>query len=195
MSISLEEAKEMMDENSYSKLRDLVSVKPTINTSHKMNNDILMQALCRAVSNDIIHTPSLDDKMIKLLNSATNSISQSKLTDILKRLNQHQPIKCVVSVLTPDMSSVMQQWEFKDEEVDFNDMFQWVVENFEITPSVVRSKMVDTLKPTIVNNIAQLVGKYYNTEDKSNIKVSINTINRLVNMRDHLLFAEFMRDE
>lgn len=195
MSISLEEAKQMMDENSLSKLKDLVTVKPTINTSHKMNNDILMQALCQAVSNGTIQMTSLDDKMIKLLNSATNSISQTKLTDILRRLNQHQPIKCVVSVLTPDMSTAIQQWEFKDEEVSFNDMFQWVVEEFEITPSVIRAKMVDTLKPTIVNNIAQLVGKYHNIEDKNDIKVSINTINRLVNMREHLLFARFIPDE
>lgn len=60
---------------------------------------------------------------------------------------------------------------------------------FEITPTLVRNKMTETLKPTIVNNIAQCVAKYQNGEPDLN--VSITTVSRLVNMCDHLIYADF----
>ena len=48
--ISLEEAKSMMTKDKREKLRNIVEVsKPSINFTNKMNNDIVMQALCRAV--------------------------------------------------------------------------------------------------------------------------------------------------
>ena len=46
MSISLEEAKNMMTMESISKLKDIVNAKPTLNMDNQAGNDILMQALC-----------------------------------------------------------------------------------------------------------------------------------------------------
>jgi hypothetical protein len=53
--------------------------------------------------------------------------------------------------------------------------------------------MTKMLKPTIVNNIAQLVAKYDTLDDneKKKLNISITTITRLVNMSGYLIFAEF----
>ena len=194
MGITLEEAKNMMNQESIDKLKSMVTTNPVVNMDNKVNNDILMQALCRAVTEDVIHISSLDDKTIKLLNSPTNTLSQTKLGDILQKIRQHQPnIVCVVSLMNQDMSETLHEWTFTGPITKFNGMFETVVRDFDITPSVIRNKMVNTLKPTIVNNIAQLIAKYENAEvdERENINVSINTITRLVNMEGHLLFAEF----
>lgn len=192
MGITLDEAKSMMSQDAIDKLKSVVSTKPTINMESKVNNDILMQALCRAVTDDVIHVTSLSEKIIKLLNSATNTLSQTKLGAILTKIRENQPnIVCVVSLMSVDMSETLHEWVFTGPVVKFNDIFETVVNEFNITASVVRNKLVNTLKPTIVNNIAQLIAKYENTEDKDSISVSINTITRLVNMENRLLFAEF----
>lgn len=192
MGITLDEAKSMMSQDAIDKLKSVVSTKPTINMESKVNNDILMQALCRAVTDDVIHVTSLSEKIIKLLNSATNTLSQTKLGAILTKIRENQPnIVCVVSLMSVDMSETLHEWVFTGPVVKFNDIFETVVNEFNITAGVVRNKLVNTLKPTIVNNIAQLIAKYENTEDKDSISVSINTITRLVNMENRLLFAEF----
>ena len=192
MSISLEEAKNMMTMESISKLKDIVNAKPTINMDNKAGNDILLQALCRAVSDKVIHAESLNDRLIKLLNSATNSLSQMKLGRILSDIRNHQhSICCVIYLMESDMSNTIKEWVFTGPVVSFNGLFEYVIDQFNITPQMIRNKMVNTLKPTIVNNIAQLVAKYNNSEDTSDIKISINTISRIVNMTDHVLFAEF----
>lgn len=192
MSISLEEAKNMMTMESISKLKDVVNAKPTLNMDNKAGNDILMQALCRAVSDKVIHAESLNDRLIKLLNSATNSLSQMKLGCILSDIRNHQhSICCVIYLMESDMSNTIKEWVFTGPVVSFNGLFEYVIDQFNITPQMIRNKVVNTLKPAIVNNIAQLVAKYNNSEDTSDIKISINTISRIVNMTDHLLFAEF----
>lgn len=193
--MTLEEAKSMMNDKSLDKLKDVTSTRPTINMENKVNNDILMQALCRSVSEDVIHMTTLDERLIKLLNSPTNTLSQNKLIDILKHVRLYQPnIVCVISLMNADMSTTLMTWKFNEDNVKFIDIFRYVVNRFDITPALVRSKMTNTLKPTIVNNISQLISRYLNSEtdeERSCIKVSINTITRLVNMMDHLLFAEF----
>ena len=192
MSITLDEAKGMMTSEAIDKLKSMVTTNPVINMENKVNNDILMQALCRAVTEDVIHIPSLDDKTIKLLNSPTNTLSQAKLGEILSKIREYQPnMVCVISLMTQDMSKTLHEWVFTGPIAKFNKMFETVIRDFSITPASIRAKMVNTLKPTIVNNIAQLIAKYENTDDKEDINVSINTITRLVNMEEHLLFAEF----
>jgi hypothetical protein len=194
MSISLEEAKSMMTKESLDNLKGFVSNKPIINMGNKMNNDILMQALCRAVSNNVIHLSSLNEKIIKLLNASTNTLSQTKLGDILGYVRKHQPkLVCVISLMDRDMTNIMKEWVFEGPIVKFNNIFEFVVSEFDITPTLVRSKMTEMLKPTIVNNIAQLVAKYdtIDDEEKRKVNISITTIARLVNMMNHLLFAEF----
>lgn len=195
MSITLDDAKSRMSQEAINKLKNLTNTHPTINMENKVGNDVLMQALCRAVENDVIHLSSLDDKLIKLLNSSTNTLSQTKLGDILQRIRKHQPnIVCFISLMKGDMSETLHEWVFEGPSVTFNDIFETVINEFNITPASVRNKMVNTLKPTIVNNVSQLISRYINIEtgdEKNNINVSINTITRLVNMEDHLLFAEF----
>lgn len=195
MSISLKDAKQMMDEESIEKLKNFVNTKPTVNMENKVNCDILMQALCRAVSEDIIHVSSLDEKIIKLLNSSTNTLSPTKLGDILSKIRIHQPnLICKISLLSQDMSQTLHVWTYTGPVVKFNNIFETIVNEFNITPSIVRNKMTATLKPTIVNNVSQLLSRYENSEDRESINISINTITRLVNMEDHLLFAEFVEE-
>lgn len=193
--ISLEDAKAMVSSESLSRLKSVVTPKPIINMEAKVNNDILMSALCTAVSNGVIKQSSLDDRLIKLLNSATNTLSAGKLGDILSHLRTVQPnMSCVITLMEPDMSDVVNEWIFTGPDVYFNKLFEYVIEHFEITPTIVRNKMTEMLKPTIVNNVAQLIAKYNSITDekeKQDITISISTITRLVNMSGYILMAEF----
>lgn len=194
MGITLDEAKSMMTQESIDKLKSLVNTKPIINMESKVNNDILMQALCRAVSEDVIHVTSLDDKTVKLLNSATNTLSQSKLGNILSVVRESQPnVECIITLMTSDMKTKLHEWSFTGPKVNFVNMFDYVVKKFNITPTTIRNKLINTLKSTIVNNVSQLLSRYLITpeDERDDFKVSISTITRLVNMEDHLLFAEF----
>lgn len=193
--ISLEDAKAMVSPEAIERLRNVVTPKPIINMDAKVNNDIIMSALCTAVTNGVIKQTSLDDRLIKLLNSSTNTLSAVKLGSILTHIRQFQPnLTCVITLLEPDMSDVIEEWYFVGPDVYFNKMFEYVIERFEITPSMIRTKMTEMLKPTIVNNVAQLVAKYTSLEtdeEKKDITISISTITRLVNMSGYLLMAEF----
>ena len=193
--ISLAEAKSMMTESSLEHLKDTVTPKPTINTSTKINNDIIMAALCIAVDNGTIKTSSLDDRMVKLLNSPTNTLSAAKLGDIVVHLRKRQPgMACIISLKKGGpVGEVLKEWVISDAGISFNPILDYVLETFDITPSMVRTQLTDLLKVTIVNNVAQFVAKYQSCDDasKSNMNVSISTITRLVNMMHHILIAEF----
>lgn len=194
MGITLEDAKSMVSKETLSKLHAIVETKPVVDTSHKVNNDILMTALCKAVAEGVIKGSSLNDRLTKLLNSETNTISQSKLSEILQILNKNQPIVCVVTLYSPDMRPI-DTWQFDHQnEVCFLEMFASVLNRFQITPTEVRQKMTTTLKPTIVNNVSQLVSKYGKSsdEDRKKMVISISTIQRLVNMTGHIMMAEFV---
>ena len=54
MNITLEQAKAMMTPEAIENLRRVVISHPVINTERKANCDILMQALCRAVTDEVI---------------------------------------------------------------------------------------------------------------------------------------------
>lgn len=193
--ISLADAKAMISEESVSKLKEIVTPKVMINMDTKVNNDIIMSALCTAVSNGVIKMTSLDDRLIKLLNSPTNTLSSTKLGSILTHIRETQPkMCCVITLKSGDMTEVIQEWTFTGPTVYFNKIFEFVVQEFNITPSIVRNKMTEMLKATIVNNVAQLVAKYASLEteeEKKAITISISTITRLVNMSGYLLMAEF----
>ena len=194
MSISIEDAKAMMTNESISKLKNLVTPKPVINMDQKVNNDIIMHALCRAVGDGVINMSSLNEKIIKLLNSSTNTLSAAKVGSILTQIRKSQPnICCVITLKTADMNTTINEWVFTGPDVYFNKMFEYVIKYFNITPTIVRNKMTEMLKTTIVNNVAQLVAKYNSLEseeDKRDLTISINTVTRLVNMSDHILLAE-----
>lgn len=190
MAITLEEAKAMMSSEAIENLRKVVISHPNINTERKANCDILMQALCRAVVDEIILPESLDEKTVKLLNAKTNTLSPAKLGEIIEHVRKKQPkLACVIKILEPVDDMVVHKWVFIGPSVSFADIFKEVIKMFEITPASIRTKMTETLKPTIVNNIAQCVGKYLNTGDVPDI--SITTISRLVNMSNHLIYADF----
>lgn len=193
--ISLADAKAMISEESVSKLKEIVTPKVMLNMDTKVNNDIIMSALCTAVSNGVIKMTSLDDRLIKLLNSPTNTLSSTKLGSILTHIRETQPkMCCVITLKSGDMTEVVQEWTFTGPTVYFNKIFEFVVQEFNITPSIVRNKMTEMLKATIVNNVAQLVAKYASLEteeEKKAITISISTITRLVNMSGYLLMAEF----
>lgn len=191
--MTIEEAKALLTPEKINKLKEMVTPKPTINTENKSNNDILMTALCTACENDIIKSTSLDDRIIKLLNSATNTLSPSKLSYIMQHVRSMQPyLVCCITIKDKDMNMVS-EWNYVGPNIGFHGLFEYVVETFEITPQMIRTKMTTMLKPTIVNNIAQLVAKYQTLEEdeRKKLNISITTISRLVNMCGYLIFAEF----
>jgi hypothetical protein len=195
MSLTLEDAKAMMSDEAILKLKNMVTPKPVVNMDHKVNNDIIMSALCRAVDDGVINVNSLNEKIIKLLNSPTNTLSAVKVGSILTHIRKSQPnICCIITLKTADMNTVLNEWVFTGPDVYFNKIFEYVVDYFKITPTIVRNKMTEMLKTTIVNNVAQLIAKY-NTleseEEKQALTISISTVTRLVNMSDHILLAEF----
>lgn len=191
--MTLEEAKSLMTQDALNKLKELISDKPTINTSNKANNDILMNALCRAVNENIINIDSLDDKIVKLLNAKTNTLSPSKLGYVISTIKQNQPnIVCCISLVRPP-DIIINEWTYNDKDVNFTSILDYILKYFKMNPNVIRTKLGEMLKPTIVNNIAQTVAKYQNSNDtdRADINVSITTLTRLANMYEHMLFAEF----
>lgn len=192
--MTLDEAKNLMTDESLKNLKKFVTTKAPINLENKVNNDILMQALCRAITNKVIDTCSFSNRTIKLLNSSTNTLSEVKLKMIMDEIHINQPnIVCDIKLITQDMSEVIHIWELNNTtDIHLNDIFKYIVDFFKMTPSSVRSKMGKSLKSTIVNNIAQLLSKYEKGNIDDGTSISISTTTRLVNMENYLLFAEFI---
>lgn len=193
--LTLEEAKTLVSQEKLEKLKELVHVAPSINVGNKSQCDILMKALCDAVTADRIKASNLSEKIVRLLNSTTTTLSNIKLNSVLTTLRKRQPnIVCRIWIDTNDMKTTLNSWTLtgSGSDASFNDIFRYVVTTFEITPQLVRTKMTETLKPTIVNNIAQLIAKYELDPELHDTNVSIHTITRLVNMQDHMIFAEFV---
>jgi hypothetical protein len=198
--LTLEEAKAMITKESVEKLHDVVDIKPVVDFSKKVNNDILMSALCKAVDYGTIKLTTLNDRLVKLLNSETNTISQSKLQEVLEIIHIKQPkIYCYVWLDRYDSDTFERsfEWFFYKEPINFTQMFGDILEYYKITPSDIRRKMTETLKPTIVNNVSQLVSKFYKSspEERSKMIISISTVQRLVNMSGGMLCAEFIDDD
>ena len=201
MALSLEEAKQLMTPEAKEKLRNVVNVnKPTINYSNKMNNDIVMQALCRAIDDGIIRPDDMDDTLIKLVNSSTNTVSYPKLIRSLNTIHKTNPnIVCVISLRDTKESTLepLKEWiiDGKESNITYHRIFEYVLATYKITPHDVRIKMTETLKPTVVNNVAQLIAKYNlsSEEDREKIVISMRTITRLINMVGYMLFCEFRK--
>ncbi len=193
--ISLEDAKKLVSPEALLRLQKMVRPEPIINMDSKVNNDIIMSALCTAVNKGVIKQQSIDERLVKLLNSSTNTLSAVKLGNILSSIRTVQPnMCCVISLMEPDMSDVIERWVFVGPNVKFNKIFEYVIDRFKITPPMIRTKMTEMLKPTIVNNVAQLVAKYNSLttdEERDSITISISTVTRLVNMSGYILMAEF----
>ena len=120
----------------------------------------------------------------------TNTLSPSTLGEILEHVRKTQPkMCCVIRIAEPKNDTILKKWIFTGPTCRFSGMLGEIIKMFEITPALVRNKMSETLKCTIVNNIAQCVAKYNNGDPDNN--VSITTVTRLVNMCDHLIYADF----
>lgn len=198
--MTVEEAKKMISQENIDRLKNVVAPRPEVNISNKANADIIMAALCTAVTNGKIKEAALNESIIKLLNSSTSTLSAVKVGKILSILRQTQPnMTCVITLKTSDAREDVKEWVFTGPEVYFNRIFEFVVREFEITPALIRSRLGEMFKMTIVNNVAQLLGKYETLktdEERKAVPISISTITRLVNMSHHLLFAEFVeRDD
>lgn len=193
--ITLEQAKTMITPEAMAKLHEVVEAKPDIDTSHKVNNDIIMTALCKAVGEGVIRPSAINERLQKLLNSETNTVSQSKLTEILQSVRRVQPNMICKVTLTDVEFRELKTWTYSDH-ANFLNMFADVLNIYDITPGDVRKKLTETLKPTIVNNVSQLVSKYYKSDpiERAGMVVSVSTVQRLVNMSGGILFAEFIEE-
>lgn len=199
--MTLEEAKSLMTDESLEKLQSLTSVtQQELKISEKINMDILMSSLCKAVSSGIIKKTSLNNKLIKILGSPTNTLQENKFNDIIRSLRKKQPTLCCdITIYSKNMSDKINTWRFTGDKLNdptFNHIFEYVIDQFNITPPMVRKKLGVILKATIVNNVAQLVAKYTRSDEdeRKYIRISINTISRLVNMEEHIIFAEFKEE-
>jgi hypothetical protein len=190
--MTLEEARALMAPSAIQHLKDMVSENIIIDTSKKCACDIIMAAFCKAIETDVIHKTSLNDQFVTMLNSSTNTMSQSKLGELLKTVQVKQPnIACVITLFTPDMSDVIEEWVYKTANPTFNRLYEFVIDYFKITPEMIRKDMSKVLKQTISNNVAQFTLKYNQTADHDSLVVSITTITRLVNMVGHIITCEF----
>lgn len=194
--MTIEEAKALISQDNVDRLKNVVSPKPSVSISTKTNMDIIMSALCTAVSNGVIKESSLDMSIIKLLNSSTSTLSAVKVGKILSILRKSQKdMTCTITLKTADARTVVEEWVFTGPEVYFNRIFEYVVDKFDITPAKIRSELGKMFQMTIVNNVAQFLGKYETLktdEERKKENISISTITRLVNMSHHLLYAEFV---
>lgn len=193
--MTLEEAKALMQPTAVQHLNEMVSESIVIDVSKKSACDILMSALCRAVTEEgVIKKTSLNEYFIKMLNSATNTLSQTKLGDLFELLHTKQPnVVCIFTLWTPNMDDTINEWVFKTTTPTFNAMYEFIIKHFEITPQMIREKLSEKLKHTIANNVAQFALKYSMASDKerSEYVVSITTITRLVNMMGYIITCEF----
>ena len=190
--MTLEEAKKLMTPEAREKLHKLISKPDEIDISKKVGNDIVMSAFCQATLTGIIQQRSISQKMMKLLNSDTNTMSDIKLKEILDTVHKQQPdVTCVIS-LRNNLNEDLVRW-YMYNEVSFTPILAYIIKNLHITPQIVRVKLANTLKTTIVNNMSQLVSKFnsISDEEKKEFRVSIMSITRLVNMAEHILVAHF----
>ena len=191
--MTLEEAKKLMTPEARDKLHKLISKPDEIDISKKVGNDIIMGAFCKAVMEGVIQQRSISQKMLKLLNSDTNTMSDIKLNEILETVHKNQPdVVCKVS-LRDNKNDDMVRWYLYGN-TSFKPIFEYVINRLGVTPQIVRDKLSNTLKTTIVNNMSQLVSKFNSlTEaEKTEFRVSIMSITRIVNMMDHIIVAEFI---
>jgi hypothetical protein len=165
-----------------------------VDRENKVDQDVLMTALCRAIPEGIIEAKSLNAMIYKLWKSSTNSINQDKLEKIINHIREFQPnFVCRVNLnqLANGERRVYQEWMFTGPVVKFNGMYEDIVERFGITAQMIRADMPKTLQQTngknIVNNTAHDVTRYH--PDKI---LSIKFITRLVNMCGYVLHAEFL---
>jgi hypothetical protein len=130
-----------------------------------------------------------------MLNSSTNTIAASKLCMILREVHQHQPDIKMRFIIAKDTEQIA-IFDFDESVGTLHLLLSWVIDYFKITPQVVHDRLSKYLKMTVVSNVQTFVQKYINAstkEEKLSMNVSALTITRLVNMMNHVIYAEFYK--
>lgn len=193
--MTVDESLALLTPEALKHLKELTAEEIRIDVSRKKNNDIIMQALIRALHDDVIHKTSLNETIVNMLNSSTNTIAASKLCMILREVHQHQPDIKMRFVIAKDTEQIA-IFDFDESVGTLHLLLSWVIDYFEITPQVVHDRLSKHLKMTVVSNVQTFVQKYINAstkEEKLSMNVSALTITRLVNMMNHVIYAEFYK--
>lgn len=195
--MTIEEAQKLLTPEAVNHLKELTSETKDIDVSRKKNCDIIMSAMIKAILDDgSILQSSLDDTLINMMNSSTRTISCSKLKSVMKTIKESQKLTCSFDIYEADGVTSVKHFEFDNKkDKNFNYILDYVLDHFKITPQMIKEKLIEHFKPTVVINIYTLINKYVNATDaeKDEFKVSILTITRLVNMMNHIIICKFSK--
>lgn len=195
--MTIEEAQKLLTPEAVNHLKELTSETKDIDVSRKKNCDIIMSAMIKAILDDgSILQSSLDDTLINMMNSSTRTISCSKLKSVMKTIKESQKLTCSFDIYEADGVTSVKHFEFDNKkDKNFNYILDYVLDHFKITPQMIKEKLIEHFKPTVVINIYTLINKYVNATDaeKDDFKVSILTITRLVNMMNHIIICKFSK--
>ena len=195
--MTIEEAQKLLTPEAVNHLKELTSETKDIDVSRKKNCDIIMSAMIKAILEDgSILQSSLDDTLINMMNSSTRTISCSKLKSVMKTIKESQKLTCSFDIYEADGVTLVKHFEFDNKkDKNFNYILDFVLDYFKVTPQLIKEKLTEQFKPTVVINIYTLINKYVNATDaeKDDFKVSILTITRLVNMMNHIIICKFSK--
>lgn len=195
--MTIEEAQKLLTPEAVNHLKELTSETKDIDVSRKKNCDIIMSAMIKAILEDgSILQSSLDDTLINMMNSSTRTISCSKLKSVMKTIKESQKLTCSFDIYEADGVTLVKHFEFDNKkDKNFNYILDFVLDYFKVTPQMIKEKLTEQFKPTVVINIYTLINKYVNATDaeKDEFKVSILTITRLVNMMNHIIICKFSK--
>lgn len=195
--MTIEEAQKLLTPEAVNHLKELTSETKDIDVSRKKNCDIIMSAMIKAILEDgSILQSSLDDTLINMMNSSTRTISCSKLKSVMKTIKESQKLTCSFDIYEADGVTSVKHFEFDNKKnKNFNYILDYVLDHFKVTPQLIKEKLTEQFKPTVVINIYTLINKYVNATDaeKDEFKVSILTITRLVNMMNHIIICKFSK--
>lgn len=195
--MTIEESKKLLTPEAVNHLKELTSETKDIDVSRKKNCDIIMSAMIKAILEDgSILQSSLDDTLINMMNSSTRTISCSKLKSVMKTIKESQKLTCSFDIYEADGVTLVKHFEFDNKkDKNFNYILDFVLDYFKVTPQIIKEKLTEQFKPTVVINIYTLINKYVNATDaeKDEFKVSILTITRLVNMMNHIIICKFSK--
>lgn len=195
--MTIEEAQKLLTPEAVNHLKELTSETKDIDVSRKKNCDIIMSAMIKAILEDgSILQSSLDDTLINMMNSSTRTISCSKLKSVMKTIKESQKLTCSFDIYEADGVTSVKHFEFDNKkDKNFNYILDFVLDYFKVTPQLIKEKLTEQFKPTVVINIYTLINKYVNATDieKDEFKVSILTITRLVNMMNHIIICKFTK--
>lgn len=169
--MTIEEAKAMMTPEALEHLNEVVC--PWEITIDKKDCDIVMSALCKAVTENVVKKTSLDESAVQILNSDTSTLTAMKLTDILNTIRKYQDVVCFIFLKYKDDKVV---FNIGEDVTTYNGIFDWVIKICEVTSIGIRKNMNEKYKASVINNIAQLVPKHLSNPDDP---ISIKNITRI----------------